>query len=155
MALIEKLKGTDSFTVSAWIDRYEVLLQRRSLSVNTYKIRGNQLATVREKMGEIILAEVTTRHIAKFLESWITEGKNTMAGAMRSVLSDMFREAIVEGHIVKNPVEAPGYQRLRLPGNACNWEHITPRGRRQNIYLCGFLLRWISRWLLVNVGRIS
>lgn len=24
-----------------------------------------------------------------------------MAGAMRSVLSDMFREAIVEGHIVK------------------------------------------------------
>ncbi|EBL9549736.1 integrase, partial [Salmonella enterica] len=106
VALIEKLKGTDSFTVSAWIDRYEVLLQRRNLSVNTYKIRSNQLATVREKMGEIILAEATTRHIAKFLESWITEGKNTMAGAMRSVLSDMFREAIVEGHIVKNPVEA-------------------------------------------------
>lgn len=75
VALIEKLKGTDSFTVSAWIDRYEVLLQRRNLSVNTYKIRSNQLATVREKMGEIILAEVTTRHIAKFLESWITEGK--------------------------------------------------------------------------------
>lgn len=43
---------TDSFTVSAWIDRYEVLLQRRSLSVNTYKIRSNQLATVREKMGK-------------------------------------------------------------------------------------------------------
>ncbi|MEG2040055.1 MAG: phage integrase Arm DNA-binding domain-containing protein [Hafnia sp.] len=105
VALIEKLKGTDSFTVSAWIDRYEILLQRRNLSVNTYKIRGNQLATVREKMGGIILAEVTTRHIAAFLESWIVEGKNTMAGAMRSVLSDMFREAIVEGHIAQNPVE--------------------------------------------------
>lgn len=125
VALIEKLKGTDSFTVSAWIDRYEVLLQRRSLSVNTYKIRGNQLATVREKMGEIILAEVTTRHIAKFLESWITEGKNTMAGAMRSVLSDMFREAIVEGHIVKNPVEATRIPEIkvareRLQLEACN-----------------------------------
>ncbi|EOK5999933.1 tyrosine-type recombinase/integrase [Salmonella enterica subsp. enterica serovar Newport] len=114
VALIEKLKGTDSFTVSAWIDRYEVLLQRRSLSVNTYKIRSNQLATVREKMGEIILAEVTTRHIAKFLESWITEGKNTMAGAMRSVLSDMFREAIVEGHIVKNPVEATRIPEIKV-----------------------------------------
>lgn len=91
--------------MSAWIDRYEVLLQRRSLSVNTYKIRSNQLATVREKMGEMILAEVTTRHIAEFLESWIAEGKNTMAGAMRSVLSDMFREAIVEGRITTNPVE--------------------------------------------------
>ncbi len=91
--------------MSAWIDRYEVLLQRRNLSVNTYKIRSNQLATVREKMGEMILAEVTTRHIAEFLESWIAEGKNTMAGAMRSVLSDMFREAIVEGRITTNPVE--------------------------------------------------
>lgn len=100
--------------MSAWIDRYEVLLQRRSLSVNTYKIRGNQLVTVREKMGEIILAEVTTRHIAKFLESWITEGKNTMAGAMRSVLSDMFREAIVEGHIVKNPVEATQIPEIKV-----------------------------------------
>lgn len=31
-------------------------------------------------------------------------GKNTMAGAMRSVLSDMFREAIVEGQVESNPV---------------------------------------------------
>ncbi|EDT8571573.1 integrase, partial [Salmonella enterica subsp. enterica serovar Eastbourne] len=104
-ALIEKLKRSDTFTVSMWIDRYDVLLKRRDLAANTYKIRGNQLATVREKMGEMILAEVTTRHIAEFLESWIAEGKNTMAGAMRSVLSDMFREAIVEGRITTNPVE--------------------------------------------------
>ncbi|EDS7122569.1 integrase, partial [Salmonella enterica subsp. enterica serovar Infantis] len=80
-ALIEKLKGSDTFTVSMWIDRYDVLLKRRDLAANTYKIRGNQLATVREKMGEMILADVTTRHIAEFLESWIAEGKNTMAGA--------------------------------------------------------------------------
>ncbi|ECD4893244.1 integrase, partial [Salmonella enterica subsp. enterica serovar Champaign] len=82
-----------------------MLLKRRDLATNTYKICGNQLTTVSEKMGEMILAEVTTRHIAEFLESWIAEGKNTMAGAMRSVLSDMFREAIVEGRITTNPVE--------------------------------------------------
>lgn len=44
----------------------------------------------------------------------ITEGKNTMAGAMRSVLSDMFREAIVEGHIVKNPVEATRIPEIKV-----------------------------------------
>lgn len=105
VALIEILKGTDSLTVTKWIERYEILLQRRNLSANTYKIRGNQLATIREKMGGILLAEVTTKHVATFLETWIEGGKNTMAGAMRSVLSDMFREAIVEGHITQNPVE--------------------------------------------------
>lgn len=51
-ALIEKLKRSDTFTVSMWIDRYDVLLKRRDLAANTYKIRGNQLATVREKMGK-------------------------------------------------------------------------------------------------------
>ncbi|HAU5602464.1 TPA: tyrosine-type recombinase/integrase [Citrobacter koseri] len=105
VALIEKLKGLDSLTVTKWIERYEVLLQRRNLSANTYKIRGNQLATIRDKMGGMLLAEVTTKHIATFLETWIEGGKNTMAGAMRSVLSDMFREAVVEGHITQNPVE--------------------------------------------------
>ncbi|EHC80462.1 hypothetical protein LTSEMON_1674 [Salmonella enterica subsp. enterica serovar Montevideo str. S5-403] len=29
-----------------------MLLKRRDLAANTYKIRGNQLATVREKMGK-------------------------------------------------------------------------------------------------------
>lgn len=105
VALIDKLKGRDSLTVSLWIERYEELLQRRDLAESTYKIRRNQLATVRSKLGGMVLAEVTTRHIAVFLEPWIAEGKNTMAGGMRSVLSDLFREAIVEGHVSVNPVE--------------------------------------------------
>ncbi|EAY4679472.1 tyrosine-type recombinase/integrase [Salmonella enterica subsp. enterica serovar Rubislaw] len=117
VALIEKLKGMDSLTVTKWIERYEVLLQRRNLSANTYKIRGNQLATIREKMGEMLLAEVTTKHVATFLETWIEGGKNTMAGAMRSVLSDMFREAVVEGHITQNPVEPTRAPKIEVARN--------------------------------------
>ncbi|EBN8062521.1 integrase [Salmonella enterica] len=117
VALIEKLKGMDSLTVTKWIERYAVLLQRRNLSANTYKIRSNQLATIREKMGEMILAEVTTKHVATFLETWIEGGKNTMAGAMRSVLSDMFREAVVEGHITQNPVVPTRAPRIEVARN--------------------------------------
>lgn len=115
--LIEKLKGQNSFTVEKWIERYSTLLKRRDLAANTYKIRTNQLATIGGKMGAMILAKVTTRDIAEFLEPWIDEGKNTMAGAMRSVLSDMFREAMVEGHVTQNPVEptrAPKIEVARL-----------------------------------------
>ncbi|WP_058912064.1 tyrosine-type recombinase/integrase [Entomohabitans teleogrylli] len=114
VALIEKLKGFDSYTVDKWVDRYEVILQRRNLSANTYKIRRNQLLTIKERIGDMVLAEVTTRHIAEFLEQWIIEGKNTMAGTMRSVLSDMFREAIVDGRITINPVEPTRSPRVQV-----------------------------------------
>ncbi|HHS9880100.1 TPA: tyrosine-type recombinase/integrase [Klebsiella aerogenes] len=105
VALIEKLKGLDSLTVSKWIDRYYDILIRRNLAAHTYKARGNQLATIKEQIGGMILSEVTTRHIAEFLQQWIEAGKNNMAASMRSVLSDMFREAIVNGHVTQNPVE--------------------------------------------------
>lgn len=68
-------------------------------------------------MGEMILAEVTTKHVATFLETWIEGGKNTMAGAMRSVLSDMFREAVVEGHITQNPVAPTRAPRIEVARN--------------------------------------
>ncbi|MFQ3394365.1 phage integrase Arm DNA-binding domain-containing protein [Enterobacter mori] len=104
VSLIEKLKGLDSLTVSKWLERYAVLLQRRDLAANTYKVRANQLAMIEEKLGGMILKEVETRHIAGFLDPWVSDGKNTMAAGLRSVLTDVFREAIVEGHITANPV---------------------------------------------------
>ncbi|QIX97422.1 tyrosine-type recombinase/integrase [Cedecea sp. FDAARGOS_727] len=105
VSLIEKIKGTDVLTVKDWCERYYTLLERRDLAANTYKTRKNQLVIIKERIGGRILADVSTRHIAEFLDPWIAEGKNTMAAGMRSVLSDMFREAIVEGHLKQNPVE--------------------------------------------------
>ena len=51
----------------------------------------------------MVLTKITTRHIA---ESRVLDRpeQKTMAATMRSVLSDIFREAIVEGHIENNPV---------------------------------------------------
>ncbi|WP_338296533.1 phage integrase Arm DNA-binding domain-containing protein, partial [Escherichia coli] len=74
-ALIEKLKGFDSFTMADWIERYKTILIRRKVSRNTYKIRVNQLETIKEKLGGILLTEITTRHIAEFLDLWIEGGK--------------------------------------------------------------------------------
>lgn len=105
VALMEILKGEHEFTLSEWLDRYEVILQRRELAANTYKVRAGHIKTIRMKMGNMVLAKITTRHIAEFLKPWVVEGKKTMAGTLRSVLSDAFREAIVEGHVSANPVE--------------------------------------------------
>ncbi|EFX5691870.1 integrase, partial [Shigella flexneri] len=67
-ALIEKLKGVDSFTMAGWIERYKTILIRRKASRNTYKTRVNQLETIKEKLGGVLLTEITTRHIAEFLD---------------------------------------------------------------------------------------
>jgi integrase len=105
VALMEKLTGAHEFTLSEWLGRYEIILQRRDLAANTYKVRAGHIKTIGAKIGDLVLSKVTTRHIAEFLEPWIAEGKKTMAGTLRSVLSDVFREAMVDGRVQINPVE--------------------------------------------------
>lgn len=102
--LLEKIKGSHEYTLNSWVERYDVIFKRRNLAENTYKVRKGQIAIISEKMGGMVLSKITTRHVAEFLEFWVAQDKNTMAATMRSVLSDIFREAIVEGHIHNNPV---------------------------------------------------
>ncbi|ADC57657.1 lambda integrase [Klebsiella variicola At-22] len=118
-SLLDRLKDVPTFTFSAWLERYEVILERRELKPNTMKVRRNQLATIKEEFGRIPLASVTTKDIAEFLEGYIVCDKKSMASGLRSVLLDVFREAIVEGHIDRNPAEptrtpTPKVKRERL-----------------------------------------
>jgi len=124
-SLLEKIKETPDFTVAKWLERYSVILERRELKLNTMKVRKNQLITIKEEFGMMALDLVTTRQIAVFLQGYIESGKKSMAVGLRSVLSDIFREAIVEGYIEKNPVEptrapAPDVKRERLTLDSFN-----------------------------------
>ncbi|MFP2833088.1 tyrosine-type recombinase/integrase [Citrobacter portucalensis] len=114
IALLEQLKGTNEYTMANWLDRYEIILQRRKLAANTYKVRAGQLATIREYFGVMILASITTRDVAEFIERWTECGKTTMAGTMRSVLSDVFREAVVEGRVDSNPVDPTRAPKIKV-----------------------------------------
>lgn len=102
--LLEKLKGSDVLTLSDWLKRYSVIYKRRKLSEKTYQGRKGHFAVIEEKLGGMILSKITTNHVAKFLEEWIVQNKAPMSAALRSILSDIFREAIVEGHLSVNPV---------------------------------------------------
>ncbi|PWC10498.1 tyrosine-type recombinase/integrase [Brenneria corticis] len=104
VALIERLKEKKDTTLTEWLERYDVIIKRRDLAENTYKIRAGQIATIQQALGNKALKDVSTRDIAGFLEIYFQQGKLSMAGGLRSVLSDIFREAIVEGHIENNPV---------------------------------------------------
>jgi|SRR5471030_274253 len=118
-ALLDRLKDSPEFTFAKWIERYEVIQSRRNLKPNTVKVRANQLLTLTSEFGRNGIAMITTRDIAVFLESYVECGKKSMAVALRSLLLDVFREAVVEGIIDKNPVEptrtpVPDVRRERL-----------------------------------------
>ena len=118
-ALLDRIKETPTFTVKAWLERYEVILERRELKPNTMKVRRNQIATISDEFGRMPLSAVSTKDVSSFLESYILCDKKSMASGLRSVLLDIFREAIVEGHIERNPAEptrtpTPKVKRERL-----------------------------------------
>ena len=118
-ALLDRIKDSPELTFEKWLERYEVIQSRRNLKPNTVRIRTNQLQTLRAEFGKGSINKITTRDIALFLETYIECDKRNMAVALRSLLLDIFREAIVEGIIDKNPVEptrtpAPEVKRERL-----------------------------------------
>ncbi|MBZ6387482.1 site-specific integrase [Pantoea piersonii] len=118
-ALLMKLQARPVMTFTGWISNYEAILVRRNVKPATMRLRLYQLKSLAKHFGEQPLADITTRDVALFLESYITGGKRTMAVILRSVLNDIFREAIVAGIIERNPVEptrasVPKIQRSRL-----------------------------------------
>ncbi|MEG3112138.1 phage integrase Arm DNA-binding domain-containing protein [Pantoea sp. T14] len=113
-ALFDLLKEAPIFTFSKWLKRYSVILDRRILKPGTMKIRSNQLSTLQAEFGRQAMEDISTRHIAMFLETYVECGKRSMAVALRSCLLDVFREAVVEGVIERNPVEPTKTPRQRL-----------------------------------------
>lgn len=124
-SLLDRIKEIPTFTVSAWLERYAVILERRELKPNTMKVRRNQLATIEDEFGGTPLSSVTTKDIATFLESYILCDKKSMASGLRSVLMDIFREAIVEGHIDRNPAEPTRAPTPKVKRDRLLLEHFT------------------------------
>ncbi|MBP1039276.1 phage integrase Arm DNA-binding domain-containing protein, partial [Serratia fonticola] len=41
--LLDKIKGTQEYTLNSWLERYDVIFKRRNLSESTYKARKGQI----------------------------------------------------------------------------------------------------------------
>ncbi|MEQ0277297.1 phage integrase Arm DNA-binding domain-containing protein [Klebsiella sp. CN_Kp100] len=104
--LSTRIAGIDSITFHQWLVRYEVIIAGRGLKEKTLRDYASKIRTLREKIDDLPLPQITTRFIASLLNDYADEGKAPMARLLRSTLSDIFREAIVEGHISENPVTA-------------------------------------------------
>ncbi|MBL5927799.1 tyrosine-type recombinase/integrase [Enterobacter asburiae] len=104
--LVSRINSDDIVTMHAWLDRYEIIIASRGLKQKTITDYGSKLRAIREKISDIPITDVTTKQIASLLNDYVSEGKSATAKLIRSTLSDIFREAIAEGHISVNPVAA-------------------------------------------------
>ncbi|HEC5298466.1 TPA: tyrosine-type recombinase/integrase [Enterobacter asburiae] len=104
--LVSRINSDDVVTMHAWLDRYEIIITGRGLKQKTITDYGSKLRAIRERISDIPIADVTTKQIASLLNDYVSEGKSATAKLIRSTLSDIFREAIAEGHIGVNPVTA-------------------------------------------------
>lgn len=112
--LSARINQVDSVTFHTWLDRYEKIIAARGLKQKTLTDYASKLRSIKERMQDIPIAEITTKQIAMILNDYVNEGKNAMAKLIRSTLGDIFREAIAEGHITANPVTATRTAKLEV-----------------------------------------
>lgn len=101
--IVDRLEDNRDSTVAQWCTRYADILEKRGLAQTTADAYRRRLAQFRSTFETTQLARIGTREIAEFLQQWSAHPR--MAQAVRSLLLDLFREAIAAGWIDRNPVE--------------------------------------------------
>lgn len=111
--LVHRIAGAPE-TLADWLETYKGIIGKRLLDMkiadSTAKGTIQKCNTIAESIGSFILKDVSTRTIAEFLKTY--EKKERMQQAMRSLLIDVFREAIMEGWCASNPVEVTRAQQV-------------------------------------------
>lgn len=131
--VVERLHAEkEGGTFGEWLNRFQVILDRRDLSDNTRKSNKSKLKAIRAEFGDDPMAtlERNVGRWADWLDSIVETGKGRWATALRSTLVDCWREAIAAGKAERNPVEitrvqAAKVQRDRLTLDAFRILHAT------------------------------
>lgn len=122
-----------SISVSGWSERYLALQDRRlkdgDIKPATFKIRRIVVNVLNAEMGIKALDAVTVRDMHTLLESYLEQGKATMANTVRSVSGDYFREAQLAGEVAGgfNPAlatRAPKIKVMRSRLDLEQWREI-------------------------------
>lgn len=96
-----------AITTSTWLDRYQAIqddrLKSGDIRLNTYKQKAKPVSLLRERAGMKLISAVDVRDIAQLLDEYIAAGQPRMAQVVRSVLTDVFKEAQHYGEV------PPGY----------------------------------------------
>ncbi|WP_110946402.1 phage integrase Arm DNA-binding domain-containing protein [Pseudomonas bohemica] len=101
-------------TFSEWLSEYEALYAAKDLSIHTVRSFKSRKQRLEDAFGHIEIKLIRTMDVATFLNGITKEGKAHMSKVLRSMLRDVFTEAIAAGWCDLNPVDATKAARTKV-----------------------------------------
>lgn len=106
--------ATPARPFSKWITEYTAIYRERGLADESVRNALMRLKRLDAEFGQQDIRDISTMNVAKYLGDMAKGGKTQMARAMRSLLRDVFMEAIAAGWTDKNPVELTKAARVTI-----------------------------------------
>lgn len=114
VSLVDRIKAPEETTFSDWCQTYQSIIEKRELGANTLRNYRAWLAAAETDLGQIAINRIQTSDVAKHLKGYTERGVDASAKLARSLLMDVFREAMAEGVSSGNPVAATKPPRVKV-----------------------------------------
>jgi integrase len=131
--LPERMAAVPFRSFSSWIVEYRKVFAQRGLSKHSERNIRMRLDRLEDHFGELDAGAIGTFEVANYLKKFADEGKAQMSRAMRSLLQDVFREAIAAGWRKDNPVEVTRAARVTVKRGRLTlevWQAIYAQARQ-------------------------
>jgi integrase len=103
-----------SRTFSEWVSEHKVIYADKGLSIHTLKSYRSRIQRLEDEFGAREIRGIRTMDVAGFLSALSKAGKGNMSKALRSLLRDVFAEAMAAGWCDSNPVDATRAPRIQV-----------------------------------------
>lgn len=130
-SLAQRMQAGQPFR--AWCDEYRRIIDERDIAASPRRNLGMRISRLTELFGDRDIRDISTREVADYLGGLAKEGKAQMSRAMRSLLSDMFAEAIAAGWTDANPVQVTKAARVKVQRSRLSlelWQAIYDRAKQ-------------------------
>lgn len=104
--LVDRISLDTSMLFYDWLQHYEKIFLQRGVKKHTINNHKSRMRIFKDFFPNKPISEFTTKDITHFISTYVNQGKSASAKLMRGSLLDIFKEAIADGHLKYNPVEA-------------------------------------------------
>ncbi|WP_395504779.1 phage integrase Arm DNA-binding domain-containing protein [Ectopseudomonas hydrolytica] len=132
LTLRERIERPAKRAFSKWLTEYRSIIDEREIGDQTKKNLRMRIKRLEAEFGKHDINAISTIMVADYLGGMAKAGKAQMSRAMRSLLRDVFMEAMAAGWTAANPVEVTKAARVKVKRERLTlemWRAIHARAR--------------------------